>query len=159
MSDTGNPIGRRAVVDHVYWRGREYESSGIGQQRIAIVGYSHCKEDNEEDNKESTPIVLNNVISGTWSIRFFTSIRNYFGFGSHVDFWEKVVFFNYVPDSMNATTRFDWATDEQINVHKIDSCPSSEQSVPTRFSFTRPRAGKRVRQHARRAPTRRNHHN
>lgn len=85
------------AIVHEPWKGREYES-GIDGQRIAIVGYSHWNGDPERfDHPQFTQNVIRGVMSGESSHSFFTQIRNYFGFDDHGAFWEKVLFFNYVP--------------------------------------------------------------
>lgn len=103
------------MSEHIPWCGPGYEV-GIDRQRIAIVGYSHWHSENEKDSDESTKDVLSRVISGEYSdIQFFNQIRNYFAFESNEKFWNRVLFFNYLPDSIGTgDQRFKTGTGEQI---------------------------------------------
>src|SRR5690242_18178447 len=82
---------------HERWKGAQYPS-GIDGQRIGIVGYSHWNGDpDRHDCAQFTENVVRGVMKGESSHSFFIQIRNYFGFDDHGTFWEKVLFFNYVP--------------------------------------------------------------
>jgi hypothetical protein len=102
------------MIEHLHWRGDSYES-GIQGQRLAIVGYSHWGSD-EGANADFTRTCVKRVMSG-WkhnSTRFFTSIQNYFGFEDPVNFWEKVVFFNFLPNCIgDENDRFGLGTEAQ----------------------------------------------
>jgi hypothetical protein len=89
-------------IQHIPWCGSHYDK-GIDGQRICIVGYSHYKEDSEQDTDNFTRVAIQGVIKGTMSIAFFTQIRNYFDFKEHGEFWNRVAFFNYVPDCVQLT--------------------------------------------------------
>lgn len=82
------------MIEHNPWIGRRFDQ-GINSSRIVIVGHSHYGDSVDDDDK--TVKCLTNVISGEWRIAFFNSIRDYFGFKSHNEFWQRVAFFNYVP--------------------------------------------------------------
>lgn len=82
---------------HERWKGAQYPS-GIDSQRIALVGYSHWNRDPDRfDRAQFTEDVIRRVMNGESSHSFFTQIRNYFNFDDHGAFWQKVLFFNYVP--------------------------------------------------------------
>lgn len=99
-------------MEHSPWVGPDYPL-GLDGQRIAIVGYSHWLDENE-DGPEFTKKCVSNVISGKWKLSFFTQIRNYFGYQDHHAFWSRVMFFNYLPDRVgNQTQRFMHGTDDQ----------------------------------------------
>lgn len=141
------------MVQHLHWRGDHY-NPGIAGQRLAIVGYSHWGDDDDYGD-EGTRNCITKVISGEWSgsaMRFFASLRNYFGFESHADFWHRVVFFNFLPDCVgDGDARFKWGTEEQSNrgrqrfmsilteekPHKVlvftskgwQSCPSTREEI------------------------------
>jgi hypothetical protein len=82
-------------IEHDPYEGPLYKS-GIGGFRIGVVGYSHYLGDTK-DSRDFTSIWINNVAQHGNRIRFFTSVRNSFGFDNSSEFWERVVFFNYVP--------------------------------------------------------------
>jgi hypothetical protein len=74
-------------IVHLPWVGNQYKS-GINGKRIAIVGYSHWKgnDDPDEDNEDVTKVVLDKVLEGKYSnITFYNKIQSYFGRES-VDF-------------------------------------------------------------------------
>lgn len=86
-------------IVHNPWIGRKYQS-GIEGQRIAIIGYSHWKgeQDIEEDNENVTKNVLKKVVKGEYSdIHFYRKIQSYFDYDS-TNFWNKVLFFNFLPN-------------------------------------------------------------
>jgi hypothetical protein len=90
FSDKMPEGGAEAMVEHRPWVGKHYSTIGIEGQRLAIVGHSHWGDD---DSDGATEEVVSRVISGEWSISFFTSIRNYFGYDDHDEFWHRVLFF------------------------------------------------------------------
>ena len=85
------------MVEHIAWVGPNY-AQGISGQKVAIAGYSHWGD--EPDHNEFTLQCIANVKSGTWNIRFFNAIQEYFRSGSRADFWDSVLFFNFVPSSV-----------------------------------------------------------
>jgi hypothetical protein len=102
-------------TSHNPWRGIRYKR-GVGGKRVCIVGYSHYKGEAEEDDPELTNRVVKNIISGHWRKAFFTQIRNCFGFSDHADFWNRVDFFNFVPEVIgNFSEKYKFASDEQIS--------------------------------------------
>jgi hypothetical protein len=103
------------MIEHRPWKGSNYES-GIGGKRIAIVGHSHY---GDVDYELLTCTIVQGVIQGNEALRFFTSIRNFFGYSSHAEFWNRVVFFNYLPSCVGtASERFAVGSTEQIAVAK-----------------------------------------
>lgn len=82
------------MISHKPWIGQRFDQR-INGSRIVIVGHSHHGDSIDDDDK--TVECLTNVISGEWHIAFFNSIRDYFGFKSHDEFWQRVAFFNYLP--------------------------------------------------------------
>lgn len=102
------------MIEHLHWRGCDYKA-GIEGQRLALIGYSHWGEE-DDTPAEGTRTCIRRVIAGEYRLRFFTSIRNYFGFYSHSEFWRRVIFFNYLPESIgDGDERFNWGTEEQIH--------------------------------------------
>src|ERR1700720_4656808 len=103
------------MKEHIPWRGSRYQI-GINQEGIAILGYSHWFSENEEDSDELTIRVMSKVITGEYSdIPFFNHIRDYFGFESNKEFWNRVLFFNYLPDAIGiADERFKTGSVGQI---------------------------------------------
>jgi hypothetical protein len=108
---------QREYMTHTPWRGDSYQD-GINGQRIAIVGYSHWLDDGEVDSADATVDTIRKVINkelGFERISFFVQIRNYFGFETHEAFWNRVLFFNFLPECVGGPEkRYDSGTEEQI---------------------------------------------
>ena len=118
------------MVTHEPWVGDEYQA-GINGQRIGIVGYSHWKNPSEPDHDGITREVVSRIIEGRESHRFFTQIRNYFGFADHRSFWNRVLFFNYVPHCIgDPEQRFDPIGDEEIDSANQRFCEILKASEP-----------------------------
>ncbi|MEO7027304.1 MAG: hypothetical protein ABI056_07090 [Caulobacteraceae bacterium] len=102
------------VIEHRPWVGSDY-CHGIDGARYAIVGYSHWFGDEDHDCNDATIIdIETRVLAGT-APKFYTYIRNYFGFLDHRDFWQKVMFFNFIPSSIgDGNNRFARATVDQV---------------------------------------------
>jgi len=101
------------IIEHKPWQGLHFHTAGIDGQRIGIVGHSHYdKKGGCIDTDAFTENCMGKVMSGKWHFQFFTSIRNYFGFDDHEDFWDRVLFFNYIPSKV--ASAYDYGTPEQI---------------------------------------------
>lgn len=90
-------------IIHNPWVGNKYKY-GIDGNKIAIVGYSHWKgnEDPEVDNVDATIKDMEIISNGGRSnIQFFFKIRRYFNHQSS-DFWNSVLFFNFIPNYIGA---------------------------------------------------------
>ena len=99
------------MIEHEPWIGSLYRE-GIDGQRLAIVGHSHW---GDVDSDQATVMCLSKIVSGEWRIRFFTLIRNYFGFNDHSAFWHRVIFFNYLPTYVGAEdNRYGRGNEDQI---------------------------------------------
>ena len=90
-------------IEHDPWEGPKYQM-GIDEQRIAIVGYSHHRAEDDHDTRSFTRDVINDVLARD-SHQFFRSIRAYFAFEDTRDFWSRVLFFNFLPDCIGTTDR------------------------------------------------------
>lgn len=88
------------MVDHAPWIGSHYDKSGMREQRVAIVGYSHWLEQVWQDTDRATIDCISKVVSGRLETKttFFDRVRNCFGYDNHNDFWPKVMFFEFLPD-------------------------------------------------------------
>lgn len=103
-------------MEHRAWVGSDYKKLGIDGQCLAIVGYSHWTDDVTFEGTEASIRCIRCVMSGEWKINFFTQIRNYFGYETHDSFWQRVMFFNYLPECVGGgDERFNHGTQEQIN--------------------------------------------
>lgn len=102
--------------EHKPFKGSEYEQ-GINGKKIAIVGYSFWHDGEYPDSEDWSSFTLSKVMSGAWKPRFFSAIRNSFGFSTHPEFWSRVLFFNYVPTMIGTgAERFATATDEEAAI-------------------------------------------
>ena len=101
------------MTEHRPWIGNRY-GAGLGGQRVGIVGYSHWNNEGDVDDGGITEYVINNIMSGDFRISFFSSIRNYFGESDHAEFWQKVLFFNYLPTVVGTgDDRYGYGTAQQ----------------------------------------------
>ena len=101
-------------VEHDPWVGQGY-SEGIAGQRIAVVGYSHWRDENDDDTDNFTIFVVKRLIEEDQKISFFCRIRDDFSYGSTEKFWNSVLFFNFLPNCVGtASERYDYGTREQV---------------------------------------------
>jgi hypothetical protein len=124
------------MVEQREWVGSHYKN-GISGHRIAIVGYSHHRELDEIENDNWTIETINDVIVGKQrGDSFFPFVRDYFNIASGInesenEFWHKVVFFNYLPNSV--IDRFAMGTTEQIERAKHRLFEIIERQRPTKL--------------------------
>ncbi|WP_426129889.1 hypothetical protein [Pararhizobium sp. PWRC1-1] len=103
-------------AEHLPFKGASY-NQGINGKKVAVVGYSHWSEGEYPDNENFSAFTLDKVMDGSWKPRFHSTIRNAFGFTSHSDFWNRVLFFNYVPTMIGTKSqRFGTATDAEAKI-------------------------------------------
>lgn len=88
------------MIEHLCWRPALYEE-GIAGSRIAICGYSHYSDEGDHDGL--TIDIVGDVVSGAAPYRFFTSIARAFGYDDRAAFWNRVLFFNFVPTIVGAS--------------------------------------------------------
>ena len=119
------------MIEHTAWVGADYKL-GLSGSRIAIVGFSHhLGDDGGEDSNDGTIQCIRNVISGEWKIAFFTQIRNYFGFANHDAYWQRVIFFNYLPDSVgDGSQRYGHGTPEQRSLAQVRFVRILNERIP-----------------------------
>jgi hypothetical protein len=103
------------MLQHIPWVGPNYKT-GINGQRTCIVGYSHHHESGESDSDDLTEWVVLQVIKGELGRNsFFPPIAGYFGFSDQGTFWNRVMFFNFLPDVIGKTEqRYDTGRTVQI---------------------------------------------
>ena len=65
------------MIEHDPWIGSEYKR-GIERQRLAVVGFSHYCEEDEEETRDFTVETVQGVIDGRWNISFFNQIKKLF---------------------------------------------------------------------------------
>jgi hypothetical protein len=99
------------MVEHLPWIGEHY-ANGIKNQRVAIVGHSHPSEKGEQDLNDYTNQIVKQFIEGQ-NIKFFSIIQRYFGFENRSEFWNRVLFINYISDWV--PSRYHPGTGEQID--------------------------------------------
>ena len=112
FGDNGSQVWEdEQPLEHREWVGEDY-SSGIGGQRVAVMGFSHWGE-LDEDRACVTEEVIAAVCDGR-SHAFFDQIQRYFGFGQRAEFWSRVAFFNYLPDLVGTgENRHAWGRQDQ----------------------------------------------
>jgi hypothetical protein len=71
-----------------------------------------------EDTGRMTIDRISKVISGDLKMPSLARIRNCFGYDDHRSFWEQVMFFDYLPNCVEADEWFGRGTTEQIMVAK-----------------------------------------
>ena len=103
------------IIEHGPSRGNDYES-GIDGERIAIVGYSHHHDPGKPDRDSLTMEVISEVISGEKKgYAFFSRVSEYFD--SDAAFWNRVLFFNFLPDCIGVTAQR-YGTGSQIQIER-----------------------------------------
>jgi len=89
------------MIEHRPWIGPDYRR-GIDGQRVMIVGYSHyLREDTDQDGATEDIINRITIKRETWGA-FFTAIPKYFDFDDRVEFWNRVMFFNFIPECVGS---------------------------------------------------------
>jgi hypothetical protein len=92
------------MIEHKHWR--RFSQKGIQGQHIAIVGYSHYG-DVSKDSSDFTKWALNKFVSDDpIGERFFPPIQGYFGYEGRPDFWNRVDFFNFIPQCFPSANKF-----------------------------------------------------
>ena len=108
------------MIEHRPWVGKKFCSGGgIKGQKIAIVGYSHYL-DGRKDNEDVTKCTISRVIRRDHEsfLSFFYSIERYFD--DVDDLWEKVLFFNFIPNAIgNVDRRFALGKPAQIEQGRL----------------------------------------
>ena len=107
------------MIEHLHWQ--RTDKSGIAGQHIMIVGYSHYRKKEDPDHAGFTRGAVRKVISGKekkYGGAMFSAVPSYFGDFAREDFWKKVLFFNFVPDSFLDTEKFATARGNQLEVAK-----------------------------------------
>jgi hypothetical protein len=123
-------------MEYECWVGPEYRS-GIDGQKIAIVGYSHhAGKENRRDEVNFTKKTLAGFVDCGWVIPFYSRIQGYFGMDRL--FWNKVIFFNFLVESVGAADRkFVIANAESNQIAKTRVLAIFKQHKPTKaFVFT-----------------------
>jgi hypothetical protein len=87
------------MIEHDYWIGKNYRDD-TNRPKICVVGFSHYYQPGSADSSHFTVATVEEVVSGKSSLGFFTQIASYFDCGS--DFWNRVVFFNFLPDCVGS---------------------------------------------------------
>ena len=82
-------------------------ANGVHGQKICIVGHSH-------HGQRGTRWVVRQHIAGQLGYSFFSHIQRYFG-SKTADFWNRVMFFNFLPESVgSAEHRFAAGSPDEI---------------------------------------------
>jgi len=98
------------MIEQHPWIGPLFSTEGIDGQKIGIVGYSSWG----PDEASWTETCVRAVMSGSMKARFFTDIPRYFSKYSTKEFYERVIFFEFIPGSIGGVgERYKRATAEQ----------------------------------------------
>lgn len=102
------------MIEHEIWKGCCFEQ-GIEGKKIFIIGNSHHLGNGENDVATLTRDVVARWIKGeSLKTRFFRQIQEAFG-ESTATFWNKVVFFNFVPEAIGTSDqKHEKASESQI---------------------------------------------
>ncbi|GEM_PF-3080827 len=124
------------MIEHKPWKGTLYDE-GLSGQRIAIVGNSHYTTD-ESDHDQLTREILHRVVNGDTASPFFTQIMEYFGYDSPQLFWNRVLFFNYLPESVGSPSdRYALGSKDQVKRAKARLLQIVAECKPQKlFAFT-----------------------
>lgn len=104
------------TFEHKPWVGEQYEQGLYLGHRYAILGYSHYTDD-DDDSEDFTCRTL--IDWRKWPSkpdrwhRFYNSIRSYFPGNMQEDFWDKVIFFNYLPRCVGRSDQKNRAGDDK----------------------------------------------
>ena len=97
-------------IEHTPWLPEN--ADGIQGQKVAVVGYSHYV--GGQDSITLTIDVVQSVVNGE-KFRFFQAIQGYFGFPDDPGFWNRVLFFNFLPNAVGTKSeKYKLGTPEQI---------------------------------------------
>jgi|SRR5208283_3360609 len=101
------------MIEHAPWIGMNYQI-GISGQRICIVGHSHHH--SGPDREDFTIDIVYDFISGELKRNsFFPQIKGYFEILDDATFWNRVMFFNFLPDCIGSKNeRYGAGTTEQL---------------------------------------------
>jgi hypothetical protein len=70
------------------------------------VGYSHHRDPKHADNNWFTKSVVETVVSGKKiGDSLFPRIPGYFGFEDRIEFWNRVWFFNFIPECIGTSDK------------------------------------------------------
>jgi hypothetical protein len=105
------------MIEHKHWQ--RTSKQGVQNQHIAVVGYSHYG-DPREDSPGFTNWALKKFISGALiGNQFFPPIQSYFGYTGQADFWNRVHFFNYIPQCFSGDNIFALADSKVVKLAQI----------------------------------------
>jgi hypothetical protein len=129
------------MVDHDPWVGPDYGKAGtaLGGHRVAVVGYTHWGK-GAEDRATVTIECISKLISGDLKMPSLARIRNCFGYNNNKGFWEQVMFFNYLPNSVEAEEWLGKGTEEQIMVAKPRFLHLIKKHRPSKVLIFTPKA-------------------
>ena len=88
------------MIEHIEHFGNDFKG-GIEGKRVAIVGYAHYDKKGEGDKNEFTIEVISDLINfGKCSNNLLGRVQKIFGFDDARSVWERVLFFNYIPENL-----------------------------------------------------------
>lgn len=93
------------MIEHIPWPD-ERPTLGLNGRRIALVGYSHWRKQDEADTDEFTRDVIQTVLEDKCrrALQLLRVLPTYFGYGpTDPAFWNHVTFFNYLPECVGVT--------------------------------------------------------
>ena len=102
------------MIEHEPWCGPLYREPGVDGQHIAIVGYSHHHDGVDYDGL--TIDVLRRWTDGErFANSLFPYVESYFDGIVQQDLWNRVLFFNYLPDCIGTgEERFNSGSKQQV---------------------------------------------
>ena len=89
------------MIEHEEHLGAKWED-GLYGLKTAIMGYSHHYDRSEPDTDDFTLRTIDEVVNGA-AYPFFSRIESYFNADNRQQFWERVCFFNFLPDAIGTS--------------------------------------------------------
>ena len=111
---------KAVAEEHAIWQGAHYRQA---REKWAIIGFSHYDRDWTQPDRSCSGLdarradftlqLLTQTVQGQCDLRFFRDIAKAFGMAdreARQSFWNKVVFFNYLPHCVEGHEMYRTAT-------------------------------------------------
>ena len=134
--------------EHAIWQGAHYEQA---RERWTILGFSHYHRKWTQPDQSCSGLdarradftlqLLTQTVQGRCDLRFFRDVAKAFGMAdreARQSFWNKVVFFNYLPHCVEANEKYRTATHAERRRANDRFCEALTRYQPHRvFVFSK----------------------